>query len=115
MSSRNLVQFFADLPDKSRLGVKLMADGLALCALRFAWEWISPASFFRVSATFMHYEAWGRDRVLYPVSASDLGDLLLAAAALSFLSGALIFLRRGFWWVGEHRSEKEHVTQLNIK
>jgi hypothetical protein len=45
---------------------------------------------------------------------SDFGGLLVSISFLLSLCGAFIFLRRGYWWFAENRSEHE-ITEIKFK
>jgi hypothetical protein len=106
--TRNVFRYFADLPDKPRLGVKLIAGGLAILAVRFSWPLVDFTSFQRASAVVYRYSpSW------HP-SPEDLGLYLVAGASICLVSGAFIFFRRLFWWVAERRPEKG-ITDLGLK
>jgi hypothetical protein len=106
-----------NLPDKPRLGVKLMLAGAGFSAVRYAWPSVAPSSFRSASAVYLRWKPYIPHRGSYPPNQwtlGDFGDLLVVLAILLFLCGAFIFLRRGFWWVAENREEKS-ITQIDLK
>ena len=109
----NIFRDLDDLPDKPRLGTRLMLIGAFFFVLRLTWPRVAPSSFQRVSETFLRHLDFFRTRY-GPHSLEDFGVLLYIAATMCFLYGAFIFLRRGFWWVAEHRPEPE-TTELKLK
>jgi hypothetical protein len=106
-----------DLPDQPRIGVILMLCGICVGVVRWTWPRLGSHSFQRVSAGFMRVEPylpkWHRYPI-YPSEMQDFGDMLIVMAFLLLFCGAFIFLRRGFWWVAENRSEHE-ITEIKFK
>jgi len=111
--NRNVFAQLNDLPDKPALGLRLMAVGSLFAVLRYAWPRLGATSYSRVSEFFLRHLDFFRHRYA-PPSVADFGILLWIIAVMCFVSGAFIFLRRGFWWVAEHRPEKE-TTELKFK
>jgi hypothetical protein len=105
-----------ELPDSARLGVYLMFGGVILGTFRYAWQFSSSSSYKSVSAAFMRLEPYlpGRHSYMQKDSLDDFGQFLLVIAFLLCFCGAFIFLRRGFWWVAEHRKERG-ITEIDLK
>jgi hypothetical protein len=115
--SRNPFRLLNDLPDKPRLGVILMSGGTSVGVARWTWPRASFSTFGRASAAFMRVEPYLPHRhglTPWHAEMSDFGDLLVIVSFLLFLCGAFIFLRRGFWWYAENRSEHE-ITEIKFK
>lgn len=114
---RNPFKQLNELPDKPRLAVNLIFGGIAVGALRFLWQWSSPESFAKVSTVFAHYEPYFPyfKRSTHPPSADDFGIFMVAMGVILLIAGTYIFFRRGFWWVAEHRSDDDSITDLNLK
>jgi hypothetical protein len=111
----NIFGDLSDLPDKPRLGLRLIAGGLALGLVRLSWPHVAPSSYRGASELFAHTEPYlPRARVHSP-SIDDFGIFLVAVVAMLVLYGAFIFFRRGFWWVAEHRSDDKSVTEIGLK
>jgi len=111
--NRNIFSIFSDLPDEPGFGSRLMAAGFLLAGLSYGWPRLGASSFSWVSEFFLQHLDFFRHRHT-PASVADFGILLWITAVMCFVSGAFIFLRRGFWWVAEHRSEREPV-ELKFK
>jgi hypothetical protein len=47
-------------------------------------------------------------------SLDDLEVMFVVIALMLFPSGAFLFLRRGFWWLREHR-EEIGITEIDLK
>ncbi len=103
-----------DLPDKPRFGVNLMICGSVLGVFRFAWPRLSSGSFQRASEAFLRFDRYIPYRHHYQPSVEDFGTWLWIVAIACIVAGAFIFLRRGFWWVAEHRSDPD-TTGLKFK
>jgi hypothetical protein len=113
--SRNPFADLDDLPDRPKLGLKLIGWGLACVAVRFAWPHLAGDSYHAVSASFMRVEQsigfW------HSKSAAEIGDFgatLSFAAEMLLVCGTFIFFRRAVWWRQEREDEKS-ITKLNLK
>jgi hypothetical protein len=110
---RNIFRDLNDLPDKPRLGVNLIIVGLAIGAIRLVWPFVAPSSFQSIGMAFFHWESH-LPYPHYPQSPADFGIYVVSIGLICFVSGSFIFFRRGFWWVAEHRDEK-NITRLDLK
>jgi len=95
-----------------------MFAGIAAGSLRYLWEWLSPSSFHEAGSAFVQFEPYIPHHSTYPPlppSPHDFSDFIMIVGFILFFVGAFIFLRRGFWWVAEHRPDGDSITDLNLK
>jgi hypothetical protein len=82
-----------DLPDKPRLGLSLMATGLFIEGVWFAWRRLSPLSFATASEFFSRLD-----------DAIPLSTAIFMVGLATFAIGLFVFFRRLVWWLQEKRA-----------
>jgi hypothetical protein len=107
---RNVFRDLAELPDKTASALRFLGGGFILLVVRFGWPRVAPSSFHEASAIFFRYFSY----ISYRSSPDDFGIVMIGLALICLVSGTFIFLRRGFWWVAEHRKD-DSVTELKFK
>lgn len=103
------------LPDRLRLGFRLLLAGALPLAGDYFWPRISPASFKSASAIFLKYFSWVGYVMERHYSGAPLSfsEFLFLVGLLCEVFGLFIFVRRLVWRAEDRRDQE--IPKLDLK